>query len=85
MKTDDEIDDDDDFIYISVNKYLYQELENKVKNAIKLLVTENKIEKIKEQVKAKFIKKFNFTEYFKKKEDNKIISDDVLNLIEKIY
>ena len=84
MKTDDEI-DDDDVVYISVNKYLYQELEINVKNAIKLLVTENKIEKIKEQVKDKFLKKFNFIEYFKKEENKKIISDDVLNIIEKNY
>ena len=35
MKKDDEIDDDDaDVVYISVNKYLYQELEINVKNAI---------------------------------------------------
>ena len=81
MEKDDEInDDDDDVVYISVNKYLYQELEINVKNAIKLLVTENKIEKIKEQVKAKFLKKFNFNEYFKKEEIQKIISDDVIFL-----
>ena len=63
MKKDDKIDDDDDVVYISVNKYLYQELEINVKNAIKLLVTENKIEKIKKQVKDKFLKNFNFNEY----------------------